>query len=176
MYAEGACKLDEPTIRHFLETSYPRLVVAVALASGSYASAEDAVQEALVRAWVKSERGENIESLPAWVATVALNLSRKGFRRLTVERRVRQLVRADTSQVAASTGEIIDVQRALSGLPRRQRETAVLRYVLELDTREVAQVLGVDEGTVKSHLARARAKLARALEVPDVEVSRDARA
>jgi hypothetical protein len=38
---EGAGGLDEPTIKHFLETSYPRLVVAVALVSGTYAAAED---------------------------------------------------------------------------------------------------------------------------------------
>ena len=76
---EGGRLLDEHTIRVFLETTYPRLVVAVALASGSYEMAEDAVQEALVQAWARSEKGEEIESLPAWVATVALNLTRKGF-------------------------------------------------------------------------------------------------
>lgn len=63
------------------------------------------------------------------------------------------------------------MKTALARLPRRQRETAVLRHVLEMDTREVARVLGVDEGTVKSHLSRARATLGRALaseeEVPN---------
>jgi RNA polymerase sigma-70 factor (ECF subfamily) len=172
---EGVRPLDEHTIRIFLETTYPRLVVAVALASGSYAVAEDAVQEALVRAWTRSERGEQIESLPGWVAAVALNLTRKGLRRVLAERRARQRVHARTlAAVPASTGELIDVQRALARLPRRQRETAVLRYVLEMDTREVAQVLGIDEGTVKSHLARARSKLMRELEVSDLEVSNDA--
>jgi RNA polymerase sigma-70 factor (ECF subfamily) len=152
-------------------------VVAVALVAGSYSAAEDAVQEALVRAWARSERGEAIDSLPAWVTTVALNLSRKGFRRVLVERRIRQQAHARAPRAApAPTGEVIDVQRALAQLPRRQRETAVLRFVLEMDTHEVAETLGVDEGTVKSHLARARSKLVRALEVSDVEVSRDARA
>jgi transposase InsO family protein len=46
-------------------------VVAVGLATGSFSAAEDAVQEALVRAWARSEKGETIESLPAWVASVA---------------------------------------------------------------------------------------------------------
>jgi len=139
-----------------LEASYPRLVVAVALANGSLAAAEDAVQEALVRAWAKSDRGDHIESLPAWVTTVALNLSRKTVRRLIVESKAKLKIRATQSgSVAPMTGEAVDVQRALAGLPRRQRETAVLRYVLEMDTREVADVLHLDEGTVKSHpLAR----------------------
>src|SRR5688500_14667093 len=67
----------------------PRVVNAVALASGSYPAAEDAVQEALVRAWIRSERGERLESLPAWVAAVALNQTRSGWRRTMAERRAR---------------------------------------------------------------------------------------
>jgi RNA polymerase sigma-70 factor (ECF subfamily) len=153
------------------------VVVAVALATGSSAAAEDAVQEALVRAWSRSGRGEHIESLPAWVTTVALNLSRKSFRRVVAERRARQASRRPGSEVVDPvTGVALDVQRALAALPRRQRETAVLRFVLELDTREVADVLGVDEGTVKSHLSRARSKLVHALDVTDVEVRNDATA
>lgn len=177
MNTEGGRPLDEHTIRIFLETTYPRLVVAVALACGSFTTAEDAVQEALVQAWTRSERGVQIDSLPAWVAAVALNLTRKGFRRVLAERRVRQQARIRTvTEVSAPTGELIDVQRALARLPRRQRETAVLRFVLEMDTREVAGVLGIDEGTVKSHLSRARSKLVRDLEVADMEESRDATA
>ena len=64
-------RLDDAGIRGFLARDYPRVVNAVALASGSYPVAEDAVQEALVRAWMRSERGERLESLPAWVAAVA---------------------------------------------------------------------------------------------------------
>lgn len=68
--------LSEQEIHHFIQTGYPRLVVAVAFLTGSVAAAEDAVQEALVRAWVKSEKGEAIESLPAWVTTVAMKTFR----------------------------------------------------------------------------------------------------
>ncbi|TMK96344.1 MAG: SigE family RNA polymerase sigma factor, partial [Actinobacteria bacterium] len=67
--------MDEQTIRGFLATDYPRLVAAVSLACGSRAAAEDAVQEALARAW---ERGEHIEALRAWVMKVAINLVRSG--------------------------------------------------------------------------------------------------
>jgi RNA polymerase sigma-70 factor (ECF subfamily) len=176
--AEETYLLDESAIKAFLDTTYPRLVVAIAFACGSRAAAEDAVQEALVRAWAKSERGETIESLPAWVTTVAINLSRKTLRRMRAERtlRVRSAVRLDEKIVAPATGVSVDVERALRRLPRRQRETAVLRYVLEMDTNEVARVLGVDEGTVKSHLSRARAKLVRDLGASEEEVTSDAMA
>jgi RNA polymerase sigma-70 factor, ECF subfamily len=150
-------------------------VTAVALACGSYPAAEDAVQEALIRAWVRSERGERFDSLPAWVAAVALNHTRSGWRRAMAERRARQRVAERGRTVAAGPSEDqIEVTRAIEGLPRRQREVAVLRYVLEMSTAEVADALGIGEGTVKSSLARARAHLTEELRVHDVEVTNDA--
>ena len=166
-------RLDEAEIRGFLTRDYPRLVNAVALASGSYPAAEDAVQEALVRAWIRSERGEEVESLPAWVAAVALNLTRSGWRRAMAERRARSRLSGRSGTAGAPTEEHVDVASALAALPRRQREVAVLRYLLEMSTAEVAAALGIGEGTVKSSLSRARAHLVEALAVDDVEVTND---
>ena len=146
---------------------------AVALASGSYPAAEDAVQEALVRAWIRSERGEQLDSLPAWVAAVALNQTRSGWRRSMAERRARRRIPAGSGTAAAPSGDQVDVARALEALPRRQREVAVLRYLLEMSTAEVAAALDITEGTVKSSLARARAHLAKTLAVHDTEVTND---
>jgi RNA polymerase sigma-70 factor (ECF subfamily) len=67
----------------------------------------------------------------------------------------------------------MEIARALAELPRRQREVAVLRYLLEMSTAEVAATLGIGEGTVKSTLSRARAHLAEALGVHEVEVTND---
>src|SRR5262249_40413881 len=60
---QDRCELDEAQIREFLATQYPRLVGAVTLLCGSRALAEDAVQEAVARAWERSERGERIDAL-----------------------------------------------------------------------------------------------------------------
>jgi RNA polymerase sigma-70 factor (ECF subfamily) len=165
-------RVDEVVLREFLHTAYPRLVAAVALVCGSRPAAEDAVQEALLRAWQRSEHGEEIESLNAWVTTVALNQARSGLRRVLAERRARSRIGLDAS-TRTPTGERIDVERALSTLPRRQREAVVLRYFLQLDTREVAAVLRVHEGTVKSTLFRARATLAELLAIPETEEAND---
>jgi RNA polymerase sigma-70 factor (ECF subfamily) len=164
-------RIDEVAIREFLHTAYPRLVAAVALACGSRPAAEDAVQEALLRAWERSAKGQEIDSLEAWVTTVALNLSRSGLRRLRSERRARTRL-AGPRDVEPDV-ERLDVERALSTLPRRQREAVVLRYYLQLDTREVAAALGVGEGTVKSTLFRARAALTSALRIPESEEAND---
>jgi RNA polymerase sigma-70 factor, ECF subfamily len=158
--------LDDATIREFLRDDYQRLVNAVALLTGDIAAAEDVVQEALVRAWIRSDQGEELESLAAWVVVVAMNLARSRWRRILVERRSRP------GALAAEGGgqtERLDVERALASLPPRQREVAVMRYFLRMDTRDVAEALGVSEGTVKNSLSKARKALADRLRVDEQE-------
>jgi RNA polymerase sigma-70 factor (ECF subfamily) len=176
----GRVDLDEHTIRAFLATDYPKVVAGIALISGSRAAAEDAVQEALARAWERSERGERIESLKAWVATVAVNQVRSGFRRLRAERRARRRsgpggwtdVGGGLPSVPGAE-QAVDVGRALMALPRRQREATVLRYYLDLDVAEVARALRINEGTAKTTLHRARRALASALGEGNLEEAND---
>jgi RNA polymerase sigma-70 factor (ECF subfamily) len=170
--------LDEHSIRAFLATDYPKVVAGIALISGSRAAAEDAVQEALARAWERSERGERIESLKAWVTTVAVNQVRSGFRRLRAERRARQRYGPRGSEgvvlpSVAGAEQEVDVRRALMELPRRQREATVLRYYLDLDVAEVARALRINEGTAKTTLHRARRALAVALGEETLEEAND---
>jgi RNA polymerase sigma factor (sigma-70 family) len=143
---------------------------------GSRATAEDAVEEALARAWERSGRGERIESLRAWVFKVATNLVKSGFRRLAAERRAKALLeggggrhRADGLSSTDRSDQLVDLRRALAKLPARQREATVLRYYLDMDVREIAQALGVNEGTAKTTLFRARQALAQELGEPDQE-------
>jgi RNA polymerase sigma-70 factor, ECF subfamily len=154
--------VDEAAIREFLTGAYPRVVAAVALVEQSRATAEDAVAEALARAWERSERGERIDSLPAWVMRVALNLSKSRLRRVRAESRARE--RADTRGPRSGSAEDrLDVERALTHLPRRQRQATVLRYYLGFDVAEIARTLDVSEGTIKTTLHRARHSMASAL-------------
>jgi RNA polymerase sigma-70 factor, ECF subfamily len=100
-----------------------------------------------------------------------MNLSRSGLRRLRSERRARS--RLTAARGLEPDAERIDVERALSTLPRRQREAVVLHYYMQLDTAEVASTLGMARGTVKSTLFRARAALASALELKQDEEAND---
>jgi RNA polymerase sigma-70 factor (ECF subfamily) len=163
--AAGA--IDEPAVRGFLATDYRRVVGALTLAAGSRAAAEDAVAEALARAWERSERGERIDSLPAWVTAVGLNLLRSGWRRRRAERRA--VDRVQPAATAADADDLVDVRRALASLPRRQREATILRYYLDYDVAAVAAALGISEGTAKATLFRARQSLAAALGPDDDE-------
>ena len=153
-------------IREFVDGEYTKVVATVALVCGSVATAEDAVQEALARAWERLDRGDHIDRLPAWVTTVALNLARSQMRRWRSERRARDRLgplRDDLSNAPAASGDAHAVREALTALPRRQREVTVLRYYLGLDVREIAEHLDIAEGTVKAMLFRARQSLATAL-------------
>ena len=125
------------------------------------------MQEALARAWERSERGERIESLPAWVTRVAVNVSKSRLRRMRVEAKHREISDHELSDGSGTASDArIDVTRALAGLPQRQREVTVLRYYLGLNVAEIADTLELHEGTVKTSLFRARAALAAALGEP----------
>lgn len=155
---------DESRVRAFLEADYPAVVAGLALVSGSRPAAEDAVHEALARAWVRMERGDGIDSLRAWVTRVATNLVRSRFRRMLVERRARERLGPERSEERrALTEERLDLRRALAGLSDRQREVVVLHYYVGFSVAEVAEVTGTSDGTVKKTLHRARASLARTL-------------
>ena len=73
--------MDETEIRLFLRDGYPRLVGAVALVTGDFTTAEDAVQEAVARAWERSERGETIVALVAIRPPIPASLDPRWTRR-----------------------------------------------------------------------------------------------
>jgi RNA polymerase sigma-70 factor, ECF subfamily len=143
--------------------------------TGSQAVAEDAVQEALARAWERSERGDRegrvdrIDNLTGWVAVTATNLARSGLRRLMVERRARG--RLDWPPPATDPDRRLDVVRAVRALPRRQRDAAVLRYYLDLPVADVARALRISEGATKNALFNARRSVRRTLRAGEAEDS-----
>ena len=161
----GASKVDDARLRTFIATEYRRVVATVELVCGSLATAEDAVQEAMARAWERGARGEQIDRLPAWITTVSLNLARSQMRRWKAERRARDRMGAPgvAPDAPGASAEAHAVREALRALPRRQREVTVLRYYGGLDVEEIAKTLGISAGNVKAVLFRARQALATAL-------------
>jgi len=168
----GSMPGDADAFRGFVEAEYQQLVRAVTLACGNSVVAEDAVQEALARAWERSRRGEVIDSLGKWTVTVALNVARSRARRIRIQRRLWPRLVQHATWNPVGDVEAMDLRAALAALPRRQLEATVLHYYLGSPVREIAEVLGVSEGTVKTALSRARASLARYLgdEYDDEEV------
>jgi RNA polymerase sigma-70 factor (ECF subfamily) len=164
--------VGEAQLQEFVDGEYQRVVATVELVCGSAAAAEDAVQEAMARAWEKSDGGLEIRNLAAWITTVALNLVRSQMRRWRCERRARdRLVPLQRSlpDAPSLSGDAHAVRQALQALPRRQREVTTLRYYLGLDVAEIAEWLGIGDGTVKALLFRARQSLAVSLADDDEE-------
>lgn len=127
---------------------------AVLAAGGDRAGAEDAVAEAYARACARWETVREHPNPTAWVLRVALNVRRSVWRRL------RREVLGDTAmsladRAAATVEPGGGLRRELAALPRRQREVVALRLLADLSVAETAELLGVSEGTVTTHLHRA---------------------
>ena len=149
----------------FMADHYAGVVRTVAVACGDVALAHDAVQDALARALDQQRRGKSIDHLPGWIVVVALNQLRSTFRRRGREARAMSRLPRDEAfgRGAPDDSTLIDLQQAIVRLPMRQRQCIVLHHLQGFGVDEVAALLGVSSGTVKSALFRGRDALRRSL-------------
>ncbi|MEU6202873.1 SigE family RNA polymerase sigma factor [Micromonospora musae] len=147
----------------FYRTTRHRVVTVLYGLSGDLGEAQDAAQEAYVRAWQRWRRISEYEDAEAWVRTVGqrllLNRWRKIRNGLTAYRRhgVQPSARPpDENTVALVT--------ALRRLPEEQRVAVVLHHLADLSVAEIATQTGAPSGTVKARLARGRKALATMLD------------
>ena len=150
--------------------SYRRLVVQVYAMCGDLADAEDAVQEAFVAALRKGRELDGVANTDAWMRQVALNRLRAGWRHAAVVRRYQAAVPGPQAPIEVGPDHVAIIS-ALAQLDPNQRRVVVLHHLADLGTAQIADELGIPEGTVKSRLSRARSRLAELL---DEEESRHA--
>jgi RNA polymerase sigma-70 factor (sigma-E family) len=143
--------------------SYQRLVVQIYAVCGDVRDAEDAVQEAFVTALRKRRELAGVHNPEAWIRTVALNRVRQGWRHASVVRKYQAKVPGPRAEVEVGP-EHVAIVAALAELDFDQRQTIVLHHLADLTTADIAHQLGLPEGTVKSRLSRARARLADLLD------------
>jgi RNA polymerase sigma-70 factor (sigma-E family) len=131
------------------------------LLTGDWALAEDLVQTSLVRAWPRWERIRRADDPEIYVRRVMVNTwSTWTRRRWRGERPAADVPeQAATGDLAAEVAVRIAVRGALATLSPRQRAVLVLRVYDDLSEAQVAQVLDIPAGTVKSTMSRALAKL-----------------
>ncbi len=133
------------------------------LLTGDTAAASDLVQDALLRVFSRLRVGTDVGQLEGYVRRAMLNQYVDGRRRAKLWREARHLLVNPPVHEDADVAVADEVRRALSTLSPKQRACVVLRYYEDLTVLEIADQLGCAEGTVKRHLADARAKLAAQL-------------
>src|ERR1700677_1078596 len=148
-----------------LEESYPQSVRTAYLILGNRPDAEDAVQEAFLRAWKFRNSLAKETSVRPWLYRVVVNTCNSKLRQ-EFPRRERHDTEHDldttiadhdiTDRFAATS----DVAPPLKDLPLHLRVVVVLRYYADLNEREIAIAIGRKPGTVKSRLHEARRRLA----------------
>jgi RNA polymerase sigma-70 factor (ECF subfamily) len=144
--------------------------------------AEDLLQQTFLKVYSKSLDHSRIRNFSSWIFTVAANLARDELRtRARVDRRTRSLGEHEAEWARDSKGTPADraaqselrerIERAIDSLDEIYRMVFVLRDIEGMSYEEIAGVLNIRVGTVKSRLNRARLKLQERLAPYVKEVS-----
>jgi RNA polymerase sigma-70 factor (ECF subfamily) len=132
------------------------------LAGGDRPLAEDWLQDAFVQAWRKLDQLRDGAAFGGWLRRLAANVA-------LAERRRGRLATVD---IEIETGAPeppwpaadLDLERAIAALPDRARQVLVLFHLSDVSHAEIAEMLGIDVGTSKAQLHRARALIKEALQ------------
>jgi RNA polymerase sigma-70 factor, ECF subfamily len=154
--------LVETRFEDLYRREYPGLVAVATALSGR--DGEDLVHDAMVRALVHWKRVQRLERPGGWCHRVLVNLCRSRWRRKLTESRYLARLPPEVPATPGPSAEVIAFWSAVRNLPDRPRLAITLYYAGDRTTAEVASILDVPEGTVRSDLSRARAALARELE------------
>lgn len=132
---------------------------AVAVGTGNSDLAADATEEAMVRAYERWDQVSGMKNPDGWVYVTAMNWARNWLRR------GKYWSNAPVPELGVTDPDTPDPQlvAALRNLPFSQREAIVARFLLDMSEAQMAEVLGVAKGTVKSRLHRGLATLKKDL-------------
>ncbi|WP_412541319.1 SigE family RNA polymerase sigma factor [Longispora sp. K20-0274] len=151
----------EPGFVEFYGANFSDLAAQLYVYLGDMGEAQDVVQEAFCRAWVRWGRISRYEEPVGWVRRVAWNLATSRIRRLIIARRYARLERPRT--VDGPAPDRVALMAALATLPANQRRAVVLHYLADMSVAQIADMCGAREGAVKTWLYRGRAALASQL-------------
>jgi RNA polymerase sigma-70 factor, ECF subfamily len=128
--------------------------------TGQREEAEELAQEAFCRVWEKLPTLRRHDRLVGWLYRIAHNLA------ISAQRRPRLAVLVDDppSREANAADGFLEVHRAVAQLPEPQRVIVALRHFTGLSHEEIAEVLSIPAGTVRSRLSRAYAVLRKVLD------------
>jgi RNA polymerase sigma-70 factor (sigma-E family) len=159
----------DAALAEFAATRWSALLRFGLLLTGNAADAEDLVQTALARTAARWRTMRTLERPEAYVRTAMVRLCANRWRSLLSRERLTGDV-PDIAAVADPIEHVADREAmwaALRTLPPRQRAVVVLRYYEDMSEREIARLLGITQGTVKSQASKALRTLRCVLDQAD---------
>jgi RNA polymerase sigma-70 factor (ECF subfamily) len=125
--------------------------------------AEDAVQDALVKAWKSRWRLRDPEKFPTWLCMIARHRARDIFRRRRTVPLSGEMTEPVESEATDTTALDQQLHFALAALPELHRSALALRYFEEMDYRSIEKLLGLSNGALRGILGRALASMRKEL-------------
>jgi RNA polymerase sigma-70 factor (sigma-E family) len=149
----------------FVEEHGRELARLAYLLLGDRDAADDLVGDALLAAWRQWDTVRAADHPAAYMRRVVVNMSSGRIRRAMRERRRLVAFHHDATDVTHGTdaADVVDVRAALLRLPARRRACVVLRYAFDVSEQEVAALLGISVGTVKSQTSKGVEQFRRAM-------------
>jgi RNA polymerase sigma-70 factor (ECF subfamily) len=121
--------------------------------------AEEVTQDVFLKVWRALPGYDGRAAVGTWLYTIARNTCLSAVRSESY-RRTRPIVESSEPALETTTVADVEIAECLAALPAIQREVVTLYYLQEKSVRDVSELLDLPEGTVKSHLHRARRALA----------------
>lgn len=150
--------MDREEFTSFYAAGFARLTGQLSAMTGDQGEAQDAVQEAFVRAWVHRAEIGTGRSAEAWVRVTAWRIAVSRWRRAREGVRL-MLLAARPDRVAGPGPDRVAFVEALRKVPAEQRRALVLYHLADLTVEQIAAETGARPGTVKARLARGRAAI-----------------
>ncbi|SCD47938.1 RNA polymerase sigma-70 factor, ECF subfamily [Streptomyces sp. DvalAA-14] len=144
---------QESAASELFEAVYPRLAGWCRRLVDDDGTAHEIASEAFTRLWA---RWTKVEEPTGFLYVTAANLVRDHWRKMERERRAMRRVRTEEAVKRQPESADPSVRMLVQSLPERLRDPALLYYYADLPVREVAALLGRNEGTVKADLHAAR--------------------
>ncbi|MDD7454708.1 MAG: sigma-70 family RNA polymerase sigma factor [Bacteroidales bacterium] len=128
------------------------------------AEAEDIAQEVVIRLWQMRQRLENISSINGYTAAIARNMTISGFRRSQREAARKAFFTLEEGSASPEDALVMHddeklLEAELEKLPSTEYEVLRLRQVELRSGKEIADILGITEASVRTLLSRARRRL-----------------